>query len=203
MPAGTARAAGAAGQRGPVGGWVTALRQGFAAPGEWVAALWEWVAALWEWLSAPGQWVAALWEWLSAPGQWVAALWEWLSAPGQWVAAPGQRITLPRERVAAARQRVRGGGSGSSRVTRQSRRYLFAIPLRRLTAPRQRFPALRQRFSALRQRLRGLAWVSHAAVSYSGFIRHDPRSQMFGSGAGCTSCRISPVRASVDHRDFL
>jgi len=189
MPAGTASAAGAAGQRGPVGGWVASLGEWFAAPGQWVCALGEWFAA-------PGQWVCALGEWFAAPGQWVSAL-------GKGFAAPRQRITLLRERVAAARQRVRGGRSGSGRVTWHSGRYRLAVPLWRLTAPRQRFPALRQRVGALRQRLRGLAWVSHAAVSYSGFIRHDPRSQMFGSGGACASCRKYPAHAWVDHRDFL
>jgi hypothetical protein len=89
-------------------------------------------------------------------------------------------VTALLQGVAAARQRVRCRHGGISRNTGHSGGYRFAVLLLRLTAPRQRLPALRRRLSPLRQRLRGLAWVSHAAVSYSGFIRHDPRSQMFG-----------------------
>src|SRR5580698_9736043 len=47
MPAGTASADGTAGQHGPVGGWVSALRQR-------LAALWEWLGALGQWFSALG-----------------------------------------------------------------------------------------------------------------------------------------------------
>ncbi len=165
---------------------VSALREGLSAAGQWVAALGErvsalrqWLAALGERVAAPGQWLAALREGVAAPGHWVAALRERVAAPGQWLAAL-------QERVAAPRERVRSGGSGGSRT---GWGYRFAVLLWRLAAPRQRFPALRQRFAPLRQRLRGLAWVSHAAVSYSGFIRHDRRSQMFGSG---TSLRELP-----------
>src|SRR6202042_669900 len=57
VPAGTASAAGTAGQHRTVAGWIAALR-------EWVAALRERVAALREWVSALREWVSALREWV-------------------------------------------------------------------------------------------------------------------------------------------
>src|ERR1700733_5352074 len=60
VPAGTASAAGTAGEHGTVAGWVAALREWFAALREWFAALREWFAALREWFAALRGWVAAL-----------------------------------------------------------------------------------------------------------------------------------------------
>jgi hypothetical protein len=119
-----------------------------------------------------------LWEWFSALRERFAALGQGVAAAWQWFSALRERFPALRWRVSAAWQRL-------------------AVLRLRLTAPRQRLTSLRQRLSPLRQRLRGLAWVSHAAVSYSGFIRHDPCSQMFSSGAGWTNCHACPVRGRL------
>jgi hypothetical protein len=115
-------------------------------------------------------------------------------ALGERFPPPGQRLAL-RERIPALRQ----GLALRERLERLALRLWLPGLLDRLPEPfqriaepgqrialAQRLPALRQRVSALGerlppgQRLRSLAWVSHAAVWYSRFIRHDRRSRMFG-----------------------
>jgi hypothetical protein len=123
-------------------------------------------------------------------GRWVAPLWERLSALWEGLAALRKRLSALRERVATSWE-----GLAALRKRLSALRKWVA-------APRQRLAASREGFSTLWRRLRGLAWVSHAAVSYSGFINDDPRSQMFGSGAGCTKCRRYPLRGETDQRDF-
>jgi hypothetical protein len=68
MPARAPSAAGTAGQRGPVGGRVSALGQGFAAAWQWFAALGQRFAPLGQGFAAAWQWFAALWEGFSALG---------------------------------------------------------------------------------------------------------------------------------------
>jgi hypothetical protein len=137
-------------------------------------------------------------------GRWVAPLWERLSALWEGLAALRKRLSALRERVAtswegfsALRERVATSWEGLAAL-----REGFSALRKWVAAPRQRLAASREGFSTLWRRLRGLAWVSHAAVSYSGFINDDPRSQMFGSGAGCTKCRRYPLRGETDQRDF-
>ena len=108
-------------------------------------------------------------------GQVVAAAWQGLAALGERFSALGQGLAALGERFSAAWQGVSALGQG-------------------LAAPWQRVPALRQRLLALRQRLRGLAGITHAAVSYSGFIRHDRRSLMFRT-ANAPLCRACPFTA--------
>jgi hypothetical protein len=108
---------------------------------------------------------------------------------GQGLAALGQRVAPLGQGVAAAWQRFSALGQGLSGLGQG-----FPALEEWLSAPWQRVPALRQRLIALRQRLRGLAWIIHAAVSYSGFIRHDRRSLIFGP-ANVLLCHACPATA--------
>jgi hypothetical protein len=107
----------------------------------------------------------------------------------------GQRFSAARERFSAVWQGVSALRQGVAAL-RQGFSLLGQgfLALERVAAPWQRVPALRQRLIALRQRLRGLAWIGHAAVSYSGFIRHDRRSLIFGP-ANVPLCRACPFIA--------
>src|SRR5580693_1216525 len=87
VPAGTASAAGTAGQHRTVAGWIAALRQWLSALREWVAALREWFAAVRERVSAAWQWFAALREWFSALRERVSAAWQWFAALREWFSA--------------------------------------------------------------------------------------------------------------------
>ncbi len=154
MPTGPAGTAGPPGQRPGVLGRFPALRQRFPALRQRVTPLGQRVSAPGERVTPLGQRFPALGQRVSAPGERVTPL-------GQRFPALGQRVSAPRERVAPLGQRV-------------------SAPGERVAPLGQRVSAFRQRIPAPGQRVRSLARVSHDAVSYSGFTRHDRRSLMFG-----------------------
>ncbi len=181
-----ARATGAidtAGQYRLVGGRVPALGQGLCALGQGLCALREGFCALGQGFSALGQRVSALREGFAALGQGFSALGQGFAALGQGFSALGQRVSALRERFSALREGFSALREG------------FPALRQGIASPGQRLSALRQRLSALRQRFPALAWVSHAAVSYSGFIRHDRRSLMFGPRDGRSGGRSGPFTA--------
>jgi len=168
---------------------VPSLRERLPALGQRLTALRERVP-LGEWFAPPGQWVP-LGERLAPPGQWVPL--------GQRLAPPGERVPLG-QRLPALRERLSlGQGLAAARqwlplrkrlpAARQRLRARRCVPSLRqgLFAPGQGFAALRQ-WLPPGQRFRCLAGVSHVAVWYSGFIRHDRCSRMFSPETAVIGC---------------